>query len=217
MCNHKCHCCGPCCCCKDHVETAFILGLAYIISNVLFFEILPFGIAMDNHFTLMYIIACKIFHPIQYAVLIFAAHKRSSPAILAWITLTAIICTGHVILGKIIYLVDNIIWNGLWLFVRKKNIWISVRKHLNFTFKIPCNSHWFQCCGPCCCWRKKTCEKSFSTFQSFFVHYFQVFRIVWGKLSFLFCIFLLLICIFLSLIWVFLVASKDLAIFVFNF
>ena len=104
MCNHKCQCCGPCCCCKDHVETAFILGLAYIICNVLFFEMLPFGIADDNYFTLMYIIACKIFHPFQHAVLIFAAHKRSSTAILAWIILTAIICSLHVILGKITYL-----------------------------------------------------------------------------------------------------------------
>ena len=103
MCNHKCQCCGPCCCCKDHVETAFILGLSYIISNVLFFEMLQFVIIVDNFFTLIYLFACKIFHPIQYAVLIFAAYKRSSTAILVWIILTAIICSLHFILGKIIY------------------------------------------------------------------------------------------------------------------
>ena len=84
------------------METAFNLGLAYIFSNVLFFDMVQFGFALDNYFTLIYIIACKIFHPIQYALLIFAAHKRSSTAILAWIILTAIICTVHVILGKII-------------------------------------------------------------------------------------------------------------------
>ena len=84
------------------METAFILGLAYIILNVLFFEMLQFVIELDNYFSLIYIFACKIFHPIQHALLTFAAHKRSSPAILAWIILTAIICTVHVILGKII-------------------------------------------------------------------------------------------------------------------
>ena len=60
-------------------------------------------------------------------------------------------------------------------------------------------------------------ENNFSTFQAFFVHYFQVSRIVWGKLSLLIWVFLLLICIFLLLICIFLVASKYLEKFCLQF
>ena len=57
---------------------------------------------------------------------------------------------------------------------------------------IKCNFFWeFILYG---LFEKKRRNSIFSTFHSFFVHYFQFSRIVWGKLSLLFCI-------FLSLIW----------------
>jgi len=99
MCRYKCQCCGPCFCCKDNVETAFILGIAYIVLNALFFELLGLGITDGNPTLWIYFESCKIIHPIQHAVLIYGAHKRSTTTILIWIILTAVILTAHVISG----------------------------------------------------------------------------------------------------------------------
>ena len=99
MCRYKCQCCGPCFCCKDNVETAFILGIAYIVLNALFFELLGLGITDGNPTLWIYFESCKIIHPIQHVVLIYGAHKRSATTILIWIILTAVILTAHVISG----------------------------------------------------------------------------------------------------------------------
>ena len=103
MCRYKCQCCGPCFCCKDNVETAFILGIAYIVLNALFFELVGLGISVDspNGILIMYMVACKMIHPMQHAVLIYGAHKRNTTAILIWIILTALILTAHVISGTV--------------------------------------------------------------------------------------------------------------------
>ena len=100
MCRYKCQCCGPCFCCKDNLDTAFILGIAYIVLNALFFELLGLGITDGNPSLWIYFESCKIIHPIQHAVLIYGAHKRSTTTILIWIILTAVILAAHVISGK---------------------------------------------------------------------------------------------------------------------
>ena len=97
----KCQCCGTCFCCKDNVETAFILGIAYIVFNALFFEFMGLAITSDDSsgVLIMYMIACKMIHPMQHAVLIYGAFKRNTTAILLWIILTSLILTAHVISG----------------------------------------------------------------------------------------------------------------------
>ena len=102
MCRYKCQCCGPCFCCKDNVDTAFILGIAYTVLNALFFELLGLGITDGNPTLWIYFESCKIIHPIQHVVLIYGAHKRSTTTILICITLTAVILTAHVISGTTI-------------------------------------------------------------------------------------------------------------------
>ena len=71
--------------------------------NALFFELVGLGISVDspNGILIMYMVACKMIHPMQHAVLIYGAHKRNTTAILIWIILTALILTAHVISGTV--------------------------------------------------------------------------------------------------------------------
>ena len=135
MCRYKCQCCGPCFCCKDNVETAFILGIAYIVLNALFFELLGLGITDGNPTLWIYFESCKIIHPIQHAVLIYGAHKRSTTTILIWIILTAVILTAHVISGTTINCDNYVPWWWVelddelsWLFTKRMGITEILRR-----------------------------------------------------------------------------------------
>ena len=84
---------------KDNVDTAFIIGIVFIVLNVIFFQFVTFGFAVSTA-AFCYVAANESGRALVHVLLILGTHKRSSNLILVWMIMIGLLIITDLILGK---------------------------------------------------------------------------------------------------------------------